>query len=65
MLDQKGDVLPPLPKGGDGDGNDVDAVEEVDRQRIGNDVYDVWTYIGRGSFYFENGVLFKRPDQAR
>lgn len=39
--------------------------DEVDRARSSNDVYDMWVYEGRGSLYFENNELFKRPDVPR
>jgi hypothetical protein len=38
---------------------------DVDRQRRSSDVYDAWTYEGRGTFYFENNELFRRPDMPR
>lgn len=39
--------------------------DDVDRQRRGPDLYDAWTYEGRGTFFFENNQLFKRPDMPR
>lgn len=39
--------------------------DDVDRQRRAADVYDAWSFEGRGTFYFENNQLFRRPDMPR
>jgi len=39
--------------------------EDVDRIRIGSDVFDAWLYEGRGWFFFDNNVLYRLPDAPR
>lgn len=39
--------------------------EDVDRIRAGNDVFDAWTFEGRGAYYFQNDQLFLQPDVPR
>lgn len=35
--------------------------DRFDRVRVGGNVYDAWIYEGRGAYYFENDVLFEKP----
>jgi len=35
--------------------------DDFDRERRGREVYDAWTYEGKGTYYFENNELFRTP----